>query len=154
MLLTDFTQEDFAGLYDFMRPIWLETYGGFLPTAQIEFLLDKYFSNAGLAHFRALGYRYQKIAGAGVLVTVERGDELYLDKLYLPPTQRGHGCAKSVFDELKKFGKDITLNVNQANERAVKCYLKNGFVTERTTEILLENGMINRDFEMRLHVKQ
>ena len=137
-----------------MRPIWLETYGGFLPKEQIEFLLNKYFSADGLAHFRTLGYRYQKIADAGVLVTVDRGEEIYLDKLYLSPAQRGHGYAKAVFDELKKTGKDITLNVNQSNERAVKCYLKNGFVIERSTDILLDNGMVNRDYEMRFHVKQ
>ncbi len=154
MLFADFNEKDYLGLYDFMRPIWLETYGGFLPVEQIEFLLQKYFSLEGLAHFRAQGYRYRKIADAGVLVTVDKGEYIYLDKLYLLPSQRGHGYAEAVFDELKKAGKDIALNVNQSNERAVKCYLKNGFVIERTTDVLLENGMINRDYEMRLHVKQ
>ena len=154
MLFTKFTEQDYLTLYDFMRPIWFETYGSFLPSEQIEFLLQKYFSLDALSHFRAQGYRYQKIADAGVLVTVDRGEEIYLDKLYLLPSQRGHGYAKAVFDELKTLGKDITLNVNQSNERAVKCYLKNGFTIERTTDILLENGMINRDYEMRLHVKQ
>lgn len=154
MLFTDFTEKDYETLYDFMRPIWLETYGDFLPAEQIEYLLQKYFSLQGLAHFRALGYKYQKIADAGVLVTVDRGEEIYLDKLYLSPSQRGHGYAKAVFEALKEAGKDITLNVNQSNERAVRCYLKNGFVIERSTDILLENGMINRDYEMRLHVKQ
>ena len=119
-----------------------------------EFLLHKYFSPEGLAHFRAQGYRYQKIADAGVLVTVERGEDVYVDKLYLLPSHRGHGYAKAVFEQLKTLGKDITLNVNQANERAVKCYLKNGFVVERQVEILLDNGMVNCDYEMRLHVKQ
>lgn len=154
MLLTDFQEQDYETLYDFMRPLWLDTYGEILPTAQIEFLLDKYFSKAGLQHFRALGYRYRKIGDVGVLVTVEKNEEIYLDKLYLLPIARGHGYAKSVFDELKKEGKDITLNVNQANERAVKCYLKNGFVIERKTDIPLGNGMVNCDYEMRLHVKQ
>ena len=154
MLFIDFTEKDFEGLYDFMRPLWLDTYGSILPVEQIEFLLQKYFSAEGIAQFRAKGYRYQKIGDAGVLVTVEKPDSIYVDKLYLLPSQRGHGYAKAVFDELKTLGKDITLNVNQANERAVKCYLKNGFVIERKTDILLENGMVNCDYEMRLHVKQ
>lgn len=154
MLCIDFSEEDFEGLYDFMRPLWLDTYGSILPVEQIEFLLKKYFSPEGLAHFRSKGYRYQKIGEAGVLVTVEKPDSIYVDKLYLLPSQRGHGYAKAVFDELKTQEKDITLNVNQANERAVKCYLKNGFVIERKTDVLLENGMVNCDYEMRLHVKQ
>jgi len=154
MLLKDFLEQDFDNLYDFMRPLWLETYGDILPVTQIEFLLDKYFSKEGLTHFRSLGYRYRKIADVGVLVTVDKGTEIYLDKLYLLPSARGHGYAKSVFEALKTEGKDITLNVNQANERAVKCYLKSGFVIERKTNIPLGHGMVNCDYEMRLHVKQ
>ena len=44
MLLKDFLEQDFDNLYDFMRPLWLETYGNILPVTQIEFLLDKYFA--------------------------------------------------------------------------------------------------------------
>ena len=64
------------------------------------------------------------------------------------------GIPREIFQELQKSGKDLTLNVNRANERAVKCYLKNGFQIERETEILLDNGMINCDYEMRLKTKK
>ncbi len=153
MKLTAFTNQDFDNLYAFMRPIWLKTYGGFLPEAQILFLLDKYFSKDGLAHYRALGYRYQKIENIGVLVTVDKGKEIYIDKLYFLPSAQGHGYAKQVFNALKTLGKDLTLNVNRQNEYAVKCYLKNGFVIERKVEIPLDNGMVNCDYEMRLKVE-
>lgn len=153
MILTDFTKRDYDSLYDFMRPLWLETYGAILPKAQIEFLLEKYFSPSGIAHHRALGYRYQKIGEFGVLVTLEKEKEIYIDKLYLLPTARGKGVSKAVFDELKTSGKELTLNVNQANERAVRCYLKNGFFIERSMDIVLGNGMINSDYEMRFTKK-
>lgn len=152
--LLDFTTEDYGNIYAFMRPLWLTTYGEILPTEQIEFLLEKYFSKEGLAHYRALGYRYRKIGEIGVLVTVEKEKELYIDKLYLLPSARGMGIPREIFQELQKSGKDLTLNVNRANERAVKCYLKNGFQIERETEILLDNGMINCDYEMRLKTKK
>ena len=149
MKLTAFTEKDFTGLYEFMEPLWIETYGKILPREQIIFLLHKYFSSEGLAHYRAQGYRYYKIDEVGVLVFVERETETYMDKLYLLPKARGKGYAKFVFDELIKLGKDVVLNVNQANERAMRCYQKNGFAIESQTDILLENGMINRDFVMR-----
>ncbi len=152
--LLDFTPQNYDNIYDFMRPLWLDTYGEILPLEQIEFLLEKYFSKDGLAHYRALGYRYQKIGDEGVLVTVEKEDEIYIDKLYLLPSARGKNIPKEVFDKLQNSGKDLTLNVNRANERAVKCYLKNGFQIERETEILLDNGMINCDYEMRLKAKK
>ena len=150
MELMEFTQEDYNGLYAFMEPLWLETYGAILSKAQILFLLQKYFSQEGIENYRKQGYRYQKIGEVGVLVTVEREREIYIDKLYLLPTARGKGVAERVFEHLKKAGKDLTLNVNQANERAIKCYLKNGFAVERKTKIELENGMVNYDYEMRL----
>jgi len=152
--LLDFTTEDYEKLHDFMRPLWLATYGEILPPPQIEFLLEKYFSKAGLAHYRAQGYRYRKIGDNGVLVTVEKDGEIYIDKLYLLPSARGKGIPTEVFKELQKSGKDLTLNVNRANERAVKCYLKNGFQIERETEILLDNGMVNCDYEMRLTARK
>lgn len=149
MKLTDFTPQDYQTLYAFMRPLWLETYGDILPQEQIELLLDKYFSETSVAHYRTQGYIYQKIDEVGVLVFVERETELYLDKLYLLPAARGKGYPAFVFGELTKKGKDVLLNVNRGNERAVRCYLKNGFVVEKREEIVLPNGMVNHDYVMR-----
>ena len=132
-----------------MQPIWLETYESVLPKEQIEFLLEKYFSKSALQAFVKNGYRYFKIDEVGVLVYVEREKEVYLDKLYLLPSARGKGYAEFVFAQLLNLEKDILLNVNRANARAVGCYLKNGFEIEKKEEILLGNGMINYDYVMR-----
>jgi ribosomal protein S18 acetylase RimI-like enzyme len=131
-----------------MRPIWLETYA-FLPSAQIELLLEKYFSASALERFQNQSYQYRKIDGDGVLVYVEKDEEIYIDKLYLPHSQRGKDLPKQVFDALLQKGKDLTLNVNQNNVRAVRCYLKNGFIVEQEIIIDLGNGMKNCDYVMR-----
>ena len=149
MKLTDFNEQDFENLYDFMKPIWLETYGPILPEEQILFLLEKYFSKEGLQKYRALGYQYRKINDDGVVVFVVRDMEVYMDKLYLLPSARGKRYPAFVFSELAKYGKDILLNANSHNTRAVNCYLKNGFSIEKSEDIDLGNGMINRDFVMR-----
>ncbi|MBQ8429971.1 MAG: N-acetyltransferase [Clostridia bacterium] len=148
-MLKTFTEQDFDGLYEFMRPIWHETYGDILPATQIDFLLDKYFSPKGLNAYRMQGYEYFRIDDIGVLVIQERENEVYLDKLYLLPTARGKGYPEKVFSELLKRGKDVVLNVNQGNERAVKCYRKNGFIVEKVIDIDLGNGMINQDYILR-----
>ncbi len=148
-MLTAFTEQDFDGLYEFMRPIWHETYGDILPATQIDFLLDKYFSPKGLNAYRMQGYEYFRIDDVGVLVIQERENEVYLDKLYLLPTARGKGYPEKIFAELLKRGKDVVLNVNQGNERAVKCYRKNGFIVEKVIDIDLGNGMINQDYILR-----
>ena len=152
MKLDFFDEEDYESLESFMRPIWHDTYS-FLPKAQVEFLLKKYFSSAGISHFKNLGYKYLKITDTdkvGVVVYCERDGVTYLDKLYLLPDSRGHGYPEFVFCELLKLGRDIVLNVNRSNERAVACYKKNGFVIEKEEAIDLSGGMINRDYVMRL----
>ena len=35
-------QDDYKNIYDFMKPIWHNTYS-FLNTGQVDYLLDKYF---------------------------------------------------------------------------------------------------------------
>ena len=146
MKLTPFTETDFQGLYDFMKPLWLETYSPILPEKQILFLLDKYFSEEGLKYYRGLGYQYFKIDDIGVLVYVIRDEDVFMVKLYLLPSARGKGYAAFAFDEMSKHGKPVTLSVNQANERAKKCYAKNGFVQIDAVAVDLGNGMVNYDY--------
>ena len=149
MHLTEFTEQDFLELYNFMRPIWLETYGHILSAEHLDFLLTKYFSVDGVKTYRDKGYQYRKIDDVGVLVYVDRGEYTYMDKLYLTPNGRGKGYPKQVFDYLLSLGKDVVLNANQRNERAVQCYLKNGFVIEKEEVVDLGNGLFNPDYVMR-----
>lgn len=149
MRLTDFTEDDFLGLYNFMKPIWIETYGHILSPKHLTYLLEKYFSVDGVKLYRNKGYQYKKIDDVGVLVYVDKGDYTYMDKLYLSPNGRKKGYPKLVFDYLLSLGKDVVLNANQKNERAVKCYLKNGFVVEKEELVDLGNGLFNPDYVMR-----
>ncbi|MBR2474848.1 MAG: GNAT family N-acetyltransferase [Clostridia bacterium] len=153
MELIKFSEKDFLGIKAFMTPLWRSTYGEILPREQIDFLIDKYFSDEGLRYFRALGYKYFKIMDGdmrGVAVICEKDGSTYLDKLYLSENSRGKGYASFVFSELLKMGKDITLNVNRGNARALRCYFKNGFTVESEEIIELGNGMVNRDYNLRL----
>ena len=156
MNITKFAENDFLLIRDFMMPIWHKTYA-FLPHEQVELLLEKYFSPEGLSHYRAEGYQYYKLTEGnvplGIVVYCIKGNDTYLDKLYLTEGARGRGYAQLVFEWLLSFGHDVTLNVNQSNERAVACYKKNGFFVEGEELIDLGGGMVNRDYNMRLKVK-
>ncbi len=149
MEIRAFTPQDFAEIYNFMYPLWHETYGGFLSKAHIDFLLDKFFSQKGLQEYRAMGYEYYKLGEEGVLVFVERENETYMDKLYLRPEARGKGYPTEAFAFMAKRGKDLVLSANQKNARALKCYQKNGFVIEKTVDVPLDNGMVNHDYILR-----
>ncbi len=141
-----FEKQDFDNLYDFMRPLWFETYLSIISKEQIEFLLDKYFKKENVENFIAKGYEYYSLYNEGVLVFVERENDVFMDKLYLLPSARGKGIAKKAFEFMLLRNKPIKLNVNQQNQRALKCYLKNGFKIIEEKDVVLENGMINKDF--------
>ena len=146
MEIKAFTPQDFAEIYQFMYPLWHETYGAILPKAQIDFLLDKFFSEKGLQEYRSMGYEYFKLGEDGVLVFIERENETYMDKLYLRPSVRGKGYPTEAFAFMAKRGKDLVLSANQANARAIRCYQKNGFVIEKAIDVELGNGMVNHDY--------
>ena len=149
MEIRAFTPQDFADIYNFMHPLWHETYGNIIPKEHIDFLLDKFFSESGLKTYRDMGYEYFKLGDDGVLVFVERENETYMDKLYLRPEARGKGYPAEAFAFMAQRGKDLVLSANRANARAVRCYQKNGFVIEKEVDVDWGNGMINCDYILR-----
>ena len=145
--------EELGGLYEAMRPIWLETYS-FLPKEQVELLLNKYFSKKGVEYYLDNGYEYYSLNGAGLLVIKEQKDSLYVDKLYIQPEFRRKGLASNVFQYLIKTRKKaLALNVNKNNLPAVSCYLKNGFGIVKEEIIELGNGLVNCDYVMIKEIK-
>lgn len=154
MQLENFEREDYDTLYAYMLPMWQETYAGIVSPAHLDALMQKYFAPSAVEAFREKGYRYEKITDGGrkigAVVTVPRGNDTYLDKLYVNADARGKGAAAFVFRALRERGRDVTLNVNRQNHRAVRCYLKNGFTVEAAQEIPIGDGMVNSDYVMRL----
>lgn len=147
--ITKLNTSELNNLYEFMRPLWQETYLEFLPQKQVDFLLKKYFSPENIKQFLAKGYEYYSVNGQGVLVFYYTKGGIYLDKLYLLPQARGKNYPQKVFEFLLSKANFITLNVNQNNKRAVNCYLKNGFKIIKKEIINLPNEMVNCDFVMR-----
>ena len=145
-----FKESDFDLLYDFMKPIWFETYGDIISKKQIEFLLDKYFSPNATKYYKGINYQYFKIDDYnGVLVIQDRGDYIYLDKIYFNKEYQSKGYFKYVINYLESMNKDIILNVNQKNLQAIKAYQKQGFEIIKEERIVLDNDMINIDYVMK-----
>lgn len=146
------TSEELYCLKSFMRPIWQETYC-FLPKEQVDLLLDKYFNQDSIEKYLALGYEYYNLFGVGVLVIKENENDVYIDKLYLTKQARGKNYPRKAFEFLDSRGKNLTLNVNRENKRAVSCYLKNGFKIIKEENIDLGNGLVNCDYVMQKNCK-
>ena len=156
MEILAFEEQDYTALRAFMQPLWQETYQPILPLEQIDYLVEHYFAPEAIEHFRKLGYEYFKLCEneqtVGVLVFLERESYVFMDKLYLLPSARGKDYPAQAFAFMHTRKDTIRLNVNQANERAVRCYQKNGFEIILREQIQLGNGMVNHDYIMQKKV--
>ncbi len=70
-LILPLGEDKLKRLYDFMHPIWQETYD-FLPPNQVDLLLEKYFAYENILRFIEKGYEYFDINSVGVLTVQER----------------------------------------------------------------------------------
>ena len=142
-------EDELSSLKTNMSPIWFETYNLIIPEKQINFLLDKYFNLKNIYSYINDGYKYCKIVlnntVLGYLVYKDNPNYVYLDKLYLYSEYRGFNIPKHVYDYLFSYKKNIRLNVNKANTRAYKNYIKNGFRIIKEETIDLGDNMINND---------
>ena len=154
--LRKFKNNEYKELMPFMAPLWEDTYKNIIPEEHIKFLLEKYFLPENTEKFVKDGYEYYYLTDngekCGIIVIHPLENEVYLDKLYFAFSARGKGYARFVINELKKYGKDITLNVNRNNFKAYNVYIALGFKIEEKQEIALGNGMVNFDYKMRLKV--
>ena len=133
--------------------IWPEVYESVLPKEQINLLLSKYFEIDKLKKFILDGYEYyllsQETINFGFVSFVDKGDFLYIDKLYLIKEYRHQGIGKLIFKNLLNFyKKPLKLNVNQKNMNAINAYLNSGFEIEKEEYIKLNDSLTNIDFVM------
>jgi putative acetyltransferase len=52
----------------------------------------------------------------------------YLDQIAVRPESWGSNVAKTLMSEAKRLARSVTLDVNQANARAIRFYEREGFV--------------------------
>lgn len=142
-------QDDYKNIYDFMKPIWYNTYS-FLNTGQVDYLLDKYFNIDNLKVYVKKGLIYEDIILnnelIGYLGFYIYKDHLFLDKAYLKLEYQNKGLSKQIFSHLKEYNLPIRLCVNQNNKQAISSYFKNGFIVIEEQVNVLEHGYINLDY--------
>lgn len=152
------TDSDFLIIRDLAYEIWPETYESIISKVQIDLLLNKYFALKNLKQFVLEGYEYflieHDLKKIGLISYVDRGDYVYIDKIYLLKDFRSQGIAKALIKKLANSSKKpLKLNVNQKNSNAINAYFKLGFVVEKEEVIKLNDKLSNVDFVMILNFK-
>lgn len=143
--------------------IWKQVYPSVVPMAQIEFLLNTWYSTAALTEqmvqtghqFILVEWNEEAIGYASYSMKLANQPERFrVHKLYLQPAMHGKGIGRAMLkfiaDESMPLGcKELELNVHKRNP-AVGFYQHVGFMIEQDIVTVIEHGHVLDDYIMML----
>jgi len=140
------------------REIWTEHYTPLIGQTQVEYMLDKFQSEAAIKdQIEEKQYLYFLIRkgkdNIGYLAVKAKEKELFLSKFYIKKQERGKGFGRKAMlfaEDLakKKHLKKIYLTVNKHNSGSIKAYHKLGFRTESSLIQAIGQGFVMDDFKL------
>jgi ribosomal protein S18 acetylase RimI-like enzyme len=156
-------KEQLSIVQDLANAIWPSTYGNILSNAQLDYMLDTFYSIAKLEKKMDNGQVFELLfedTTAIGFVTYELNcnfDNLNqpltkIHKIYLLPETQGKGFGKFMINEIVRIAKSnnqkgIYLNVNKYNT-AKFFYEKVGFTIVKEEVIDIGNGYVMDDYVM------
>ncbi|MES1924062.1 GNAT family N-acetyltransferase [Salinisphaera sp. T31B1] len=141
--------------------IWYQHYPGIISLAQIEYMLERGYSDTALADQQRSGTRLMLAwldnRACGFAATTPAGEAAWLDKLYVLETTRGTGMGRALvadaIDHARHHGcQTLRLRVNRNNHDALAAYHRLGFVIETADVKAIGNGFVMDDYVMRRHL--
>lgn len=153
------TEADIPALRDLARRIWHAHYPGIIAVDQINYMLDRFFSEQHLREELKHGVRWEIASHGGQRVGflacfIERdNDQLKLSKLYLLPELHGRGFGREMLERVKGHAtKDglprVCLTVNRQNAKAIRAYERAGFAILETVMADIGDGYYMDDYLM------
>lgn len=160
--ITKATTNDIEIIRKLAFAIWPDAYGTILSPAQLDYMLEKFYSTSSLHNqmaelnhsFILIKWESQPIGFAAYSSNDENPMIYHLNKLYVLPDQQGKHAGKLMLDyiisDLKKLGAlTLQLNVNRYN-KALHFYAKNGFQIIREQDIDIGKGYFMNDYVMEM----
>jgi len=151
--------KDFPVIQSIAYNTWPETYGQILSKAQLDYMLDRFYSLDNLAlnlkndHQFYVIYEDEMPLGF-IGIEHNHNDEFVtkIHKIYMLPSYQGKGIGKLTIDfiigiALKNQSQKLRLNVNKFN-KAMIFYQKLGFEIVEVIDIEIGNGYLMEDFVM------
>ena len=140
--------------------VWPVTFREILSSEQITYMMKMMYAldvmdreyDSGISFYGV----FDGVQPIGYLVMGAcdgRQGTMKLHKCYLLPAYQGRGIGslmlRTAKDYTAKAGyKYLRLNVNRYNEKAIKAYRRNGFVTVETVDNPIGNGFFMNDYIM------
>jgi diamine N-acetyltransferase len=156
------TVDDVALLRVMAQRIWRECYPGIISTEQIEFMLEWMYSEEQIRREMIEGTVWEVVEDSGAPIGFlsfqqEKDGRVKLNKLYLLPEHQGRGHARPLLDRIvaraQALGaREVWMQVNKGNTRAIAAYQKAGFHTAEEAVFDIGRGFVMDDYLMVRHV--
>jgi ribosomal protein S18 acetylase RimI-like enzyme len=141
------------------RRIWIPAYSGIITSEQIEYMLDKMYSEESLIHqLEVEGCTFYILFDGDIdlgfaSISMRTPGLFRLNKLYVDTSFHGKGLGKQLLARLEEHTKNagggiLELNVNK-NNPAIHFYKSLGFEIYRDEVIDIGEGFVMDDYVMR-----
>lgn len=138
--------------------IWTEHYTPIIGKDQVEYMLEKFQSQAAITEQINQGCQYFLIKDnrdfAGYFAIQPKQDELFLSKFYVKPSCQGRGLGRKSLNFIEEIALEkgftkITLTVNKHNTKSIKIYEKLGFKNAGPLTTDIGNGFVMDDYKLK-----
>ena len=124
-VLRGFEERDLPTLADLWAAAWRETGLAIDFEARRPWLLERLSAHRAAGGAILVGLDADREPAGFVTIDLRSG---YLDQLCVSPREKGSGLAAALVDEAKRLSPGLVeLDVNEANERAIRFYEREGF---------------------------
>jgi GNAT superfamily N-acetyltransferase len=142
--------------------IWHAYYPSIISVAQIEYMLPRMYGEDVITQELAdPNLRYDLLLlndePIGYASYRFESPSVFLSKLYITPETHGNGIGQRALAHIaevahEKRATSIYLFVNKRNEKAIRAYLRFGFVIEEAVVKVIGGGFVMDDYKMRKHL--
>ncbi|HTG66222.1 MAG TPA: GNAT family N-acetyltransferase [Flavobacterium sp.] len=153
------TVDDLKNITEIAHKTWPLTYGEILSQAQLEYMLNAFYSDAALRANMENGHEFILAKENDICLGFASFEHHHknenttkIHKIYILPETQGKGIGKLLIDTIAQLAKEnnattLLLNVNRFN-KALTFYQKLGFEIIEEIDIELDFGYLMEDYVM------
>lgn len=146
---------DIATISEMADKIWHIHYLDIISTSQIDYMLNKFYSDNAVKNSIQNGENYFLINSGGFAVgyisaTNTVGNKWFINKFYIYTDIHRKGIGTIAFEQLENILKpsEFSLQVNRKNFKSINFYFKNGFKIKEWANFDIGNGYLMEDYIM------
>ncbi|NNE39235.1 MAG: GNAT family N-acetyltransferase [Gammaproteobacteria bacterium] len=152
-------EDDIKDLANLARIIWNEYFPPIIGQLQVDYMVEKFQSEAAITNQLQEGYEYfficdgnERVGYTGLVPNPDKG-ALQISKFYLLKDARGKGHGREVITQISDMAvssgiDQLYLTVNKYNEGAISAYKKLGFRISGDMVLDIDGGFKMDDYEM------